>query len=306
MEGTQQELQTEKPEETVETAESSPVLTVTEETAATEAEEPMSKGKKAWEIIKSVMVWVIVAISAFMMIFTMISSKTFNRTDKDFLGYRMFIVMSDSMKKTDFKAGDLVIVKQVDPTTLDVGDIITFYDPTDFSYKKTISHKIKELAVDEDGNPGFKTYGTTTGAVDDWVVTYPLILGEYKMHIPNAGHFFNFMKTPAGYVVCILTPFMALMIWQGASLIGTYKKYKGEKDEEKTAAQSAAIAAEREQVAKERAEAQKMMDELNALKAMLLQQTQGGGAQNGGAGEQPSNSQSVENQPTENGQNENS
>jgi signal peptidase len=266
MEDTQQELQAENTAG-VENAE--------------EAEVPMSKGRKAWEITKSVLVWVIVAVSAFMMIFTMVSSKTFNQPNKDVFGYKMFIVMSDSMKKTDFKAGDLVIVKQVDPTKLKEGDIITFYDPTDFSYKKTISHKIYSVTTDDDGDPGFKTYGTTTGEIDNWVVTYELIIGQYKTHIPNAGHFFNFMKTPAGYVVCILTPFLAMMIWQGVSLVTTYKKYKEEKNEEQTAAQTAALAAEREQVAKEREETQRMMDELNALKAMLLQQTQGGAPQNG-------------------------
>lgn len=295
MEDTQQELQTQKTVETENTEET--LVTANAPTEETEA--PVSKGKRAWEIIKSVLVWVIVGISAFMMIFTMISSKTFNRADKDFLGYKMFIVMSDSMKKTDFKAGDLVIVKQIDPTKLNEGDIITFYEPGG-NFKKTISHKIHSLTVDDNGDPGFKTYGTTTGEIDDWVVTYPYVIGVYKTHIPNAGHFFNFMKTPAGYVVCILTPFMAMMIWQGISLITTYKKYKEEKTSEQTAAQSAAIAAEREQVAKERAETQKMMDELNALKAMLLQQAQGGAPQNGSTEQPPVNA------PTENGEGDNS
>ena len=242
-----------------------------------------------------------------MMAFTLISSKTFNKPNKDIFGYKMFIVMSDSMKATDFKAGDLVIVKQVDPTTLEEGDIITFYAPDDPTYKKTVSHKIRALTTTDDGDPGFVTYGTTTGQDDNWVVTYPLILGEYRTHIPNAGHFFNLLKSPQtyglpswfGYAVFILLPFMILIVWQAVSMIRTYKTYK----EEQTAEQTAELAAEREQVAKEREETQRMMDELNALKAMLLQQSQGGGGATNAANTQPQPSQpsTQDGQASENG-----
>ncbi|MBQ4269639.1 MAG: hypothetical protein IJB97_08335 [Clostridia bacterium] len=284
--------------EATETEATTATTATTEAAATTEAGdtevgdvEELSKGKKAWGIIKTVIYWTIVAASVFMMAFTLISSKTFNKPNADIFGYKMFIVLSDSMKATDFKAGDLVIVKQVDPTSLEEGDIITFYDPTDPSYKKTVSHKIHSLTVDDNGDPGFKTYGTTTGEIDGWVVTYPLILGEYITHIPNAGHFFNLLKNPQtyglpswfGYAVFILLPFMILIVWQAVSMIRTYKSYK----EEQTAEQTAELAAEREQVAKEREETQRMMDELNALKAMLMQQNQGGGGATNGANTQP-------------------
>ena len=60
------------------------------------------------------------------MIFTVISATTFNRNDRDLFGYKMYIVNSDSMAATDFKAGALIMVREVDPNTLHDGDIITF------------------------------------------------------------------------------------------------------------------------------------------------------------------------------------
>ena len=60
------------------------------------------------------------------MIFTVISATTFNRNDRDLFGYKMYIVNSDSMAATDFKAGALIMVREVDPNTLQDGDIITF------------------------------------------------------------------------------------------------------------------------------------------------------------------------------------
>lgn len=70
---------------------------------------------KALKIIRSIFVWMMVALAVFMMIFTVISVSTFDRADRNLFGYKAFIVLSDSMSKTDFSAGDLVLVKEVDP-----------------------------------------------------------------------------------------------------------------------------------------------------------------------------------------------
>ena len=65
--------------------------------------------------------WLMVALAVFMMIFTIVSVSTFDRADRSLFGYKAFIVLSDSMSKTDFNAGDLVLVKEIDrrihPTT---------------------------------------------------------------------------------------------------------------------------------------------------------------------------------------------
>ena len=81
---------------------------------------------KALKIIRNVVVWLMVVLAAGMMIFTIVSVSTFDRTDRKLFGYKAFIVLTDSMSKTDFDAGDLVLVKEVDPSTLAEGDIIAF------------------------------------------------------------------------------------------------------------------------------------------------------------------------------------
>ena len=74
---------------------------------------------KALKVIGNILVWLIVAAAVCMMIFTIVSVRTFNRSDRSLFGYKAFIVLSDSMEKTDFAAGDLVLVKEVDPSTLE-------------------------------------------------------------------------------------------------------------------------------------------------------------------------------------------
>ena len=82
--------------------------------------------KKVASIAQSVLVWVLVGVAVVMLAFTLIWTRVLDRTDTGLFGFRMYIVLSDSMKKTDFDAGDLIFVKEVDPESLEKDDIITF------------------------------------------------------------------------------------------------------------------------------------------------------------------------------------
>ena len=110
--------------------------------------------KKAWNIIRKIIVWAIVVFSLGMMAFTIISVTTFDRADRSVFGYSAFIVLSDSMKATDFDAGDLVIIKQTDPSTLKEGDIISFQSPDESNYGEIVTHKIREVTTDDEGQSG--------------------------------------------------------------------------------------------------------------------------------------------------------
>ena len=218
---------------------------------------------KALKIIRSIFVWLMVALAVFMMIFTIVSVSTFDRADRNLFGYKAFIVLSDSMSKTDFNAGDLVLVKEVDPSTLKEGDIIAYTSQNTSNYGETVTHKIRKLTTDANGEPGFVTYGTTTDTDDETVVTYPYVLGKYSSHIPKVGAFFQFLKSTPGYIVCILVPFLLLILLEGIRCIRLFRKYKAE--------QQAELQAERDKIEADRAETQRMMQELLAMKAQMAQ-----------------------------------
>lgn len=217
--------------------------------------------KKALSILKTVFVWLIVLLAVSMMIFTVISATTFNRNDRSLFGFKMYIVNSDSMAATDFKAGALILVKEVNPSTLKEGDIITFMSQDTESFGETITHKIRKITTDAEGNTGFITYGTTTGVDDETIVTYPYVLGKYSGHIAGLGTFFNFLKTTPGYFVCIFTPFMLIIVYEGVKFFNLFRRYKQEQMEE--------MQAEKDKIAAEREENAKMLEELKALKAQL-------------------------------------
>ena len=217
--------------------------------------------KKVWNIISTILVWFVVIVAVAMMIFTIISVNTFDRNDRSIFGFRAYIVLSDSMAATDFSAGDLVLVKQVDPTTLEPGDIIAYQSQNTENYGQTVTHMIRSKTTDANGNPGFITYGTTTGVDDETVVTYPFILGQYKLALPKVGTFFQFLKTPQGYIVCILVPFLMLILYQGLNCVKIFKLYKRE--------QMAELEAEKERIEAERKKSELMMQQLLAMKQQM-------------------------------------
>ena len=218
---------------------------------------------KALKIIRSIIVWLIVALAAGMMIFTVLSVSTFDRAERNLFGYKAFIVLSDSMSKTDFNAGDLVLVKEVDPSVLKEGDIIAYTSQNTANYGETVTHKIRRLTTDADGQPGFVTYGTTTDTDDETIVTYPYVLGKYQIHFPKVGTFFQFLKTTPGYIVCILIPFLLLILLEGIRCIRLFRRYKAE--------QQAELQAERDKIEADRAETQRIMQELLQMKAQMAQ-----------------------------------
>ena len=231
----------------------------------------MNTTKKLMNIALKVVTWHLVAFTVFMMIFTVVTVTTVDRNDRSIFGIKFYIVQTDSMSKSDknadmdvhFNAGDIVIIKKVkEPTKLQSGDIIAFMSTNSVSYGETVTHMIREVKRTDDGKLlGYVTYGTNTGGNDEALVEPEYILGSYSGKLPALGKFFAFVKSTPGYIVCILVPFLLLILYNGVNVIRLFRKYKREQME--------AMQAEKDKLEAERAENQRMMQELLALKAQL-------------------------------------
>lgn len=227
--------------------------------------------KKILNIALKVVTWLLVAFTVFMMIFTIVTVTTVDKNDRSIFGTRFYIVQTDSMSKSDknadmdvhFNAGDIVLIKDVkDKTSLKEGDIIAFLSMNEVSRGETVTHMIREVKKSDDGKViGYVTYGTNTGTNDEALVEPDYVLGQYSGKLPGVGNFFAFVKSTPGYIVCILVPFLLLILYNGVNVIRLFRKYKREQMEE--------MQAEKDKLEAERAENQRMMQELLALKAQL-------------------------------------
>ena len=234
--------------------------------------------KKVLNIALKVLVWLLVAFTVFMMVFTIVTVTTVDKDDRSIFGIKFYIVLSDSMSKSEnnkdldvhFNAGDIVIIKNLsdkEKAELKAGDIIAFTSMNESdkdTYWKTITHMIREVQVDSKGNISYVTFGTNTGTNDENAVSPGEVKGKYMGKIPEAGNFFAFVKSVPGYIVCILVPFLLLILYNGVDVIRLFRRYKKE--------QMDVMQAEKDQIEADRAENQRMMQDLLALKAQLEKQ----------------------------------
>lgn len=244
---------------------------------------------KAVNIVFKILAWVLLAFTLVMVIFTVVSVTTVDKADRGILGFKFYVVLSPSMSPSEnnahlpasqkFNPNDIIISRKVRKLEkLESGDIISFISTNpDQSYGKVITHMIREpVYSEEDGHLiGFRTYGTTNG-VDDLNLADPgCVVGKYVCKLPGLGYFFDFMKTTPGYIVCILVPFLLLILYNGVNVIRMFLRYRKEQTAELEAERAAIEAereAEREAMAAERERNEAMLRELEALKRQLAEQ----------------------------------
>ncbi len=237
------------------------------------------KTKKLVNIGTKVTTWLLIAFTVFMMIFTIVTVTTVDRNDRSIFGVKFYIVQTDSMSKSEnnkdmdihFNAGDIVLIKDLsdnEEAELKAGDVIAFLSTNSVSYGETVTHMIREVKYNDEGKiVGFVTYGTNTGTNDEKVVEPEYILGKYTGKLPGVGNFFAFVKSTPGYIVCILVPFLLLILYNGVNVIRLFRQYKKE--------QTAVMEAERAEIAEERKKNEDMLRELQALKEQLERQNGG-------------------------------
>ncbi len=234
----------------------------------------METTKKVFSILKKSVTWLLIAFTVFMMIFTILTVTTVDKNDRAIFGVKFYIVRTDSMSKSEnnadmdihFNAGDIVIIKNVDDrTALLEGDVIAFLSTNSSSLGETVTHMIREVKRTADGRVvGYVTFGTNTGTDDEALVEPEYVLGKYTGKLPGVGNFFAFVKSVPGYIVCILVPFLLLILYNGVNVIRLFRRYRGE--------QMAEMQAERDELDREREENRRMMEELLELKARLARE----------------------------------
>lgn len=122
-----------------------------------------------------------------------------------FFGWKPFIVLSGSME-TQISVGDLVIVKEVDTSTLKKGDIIAFRE-NDI----VITHRIDDI-ITEDDKVKYITKGDNNNTRDEGTVLPEQVEGIFICNISGLGNLAIFIQTPIGMIVSLSIPVILLVI----------------------------------------------------------------------------------------------
>ncbi|MFB6102287.1 MAG: signal peptidase I [Haloplanus sp.] len=126
------------------------------------------------------------------------------------------VVLSGSMEPK-MSPGDAVIVREVPPSEIEEGDVITFR--TDSQTPTT--HRVVDIRQTERG-VAYVTKGDANEEADRGLVLHSQVVGEVAFVIPYLGHVIQFANTRMGFLTLVLTPlalFVASELWELAASI---------------------------------------------------------------------------------------
>lgn len=199
--------------------------------------------KKIWNIVSTALVVLIVLCAVFLM-------------GSRLLGFQCYNVISPSMEP-EYLVGDLIYVKEVDPTTIKEGDVITFIVNEDLVVG---THRV--VRVDAE-NQRFYTKGDANEIEDQSPVHFNNVIGVPKFAIPKLGYVSDFVQNPPGLYITIAVGVLLILIVFLPDMFG-----KGqEEDEAETAAVQSDIDNAAEENEKLKAELAKLREEMEKQKS---------------------------------------
>ena len=157
----------------------------------------------------------------------MIVNSYVNKDEAPSVGkYIPFIVTSGSMSGT-IEGGDIIITTKIDPADVELGNVITFYDPKG-SGTSVVTHRVIDIQETDKGlvfitvgdvvlNENIQKYGSKEdipeNVMDAIVETVPeaKVISKYAFRIPLIGHISLFMSTIPGFIVCVFLPLLLLV-----------------------------------------------------------------------------------------------
>lgn len=121
-------------------------------------------------------------------------------------GDRSLTVLSGSMEP-QLNVGDVVVVEQVPPLEVRVGDIVTFRDPDDAT--RLITHRVREIDV-HGGSVAFVTKGDANTSVENWKITTDGTIGRVRYHVWRLGFLMFWIRSPLGRLAMVVVPALLL------------------------------------------------------------------------------------------------
>lgn len=192
--------------------------------------------KRIWNITSTVLVALIVLCAVFLM-------------GSRLLGFQCYNVISPSMEP-NYMVGDLIYVKQVDPETIQEGDVITFLVNEDLVVG---THRV--VRVDRD-NKHFYTKGDANDVEDGSPVHYNNVIGVPQFSIPKLGYVSDFIQNPPGTYITLGVGLALILI---VFLPDMLRRKKDEEDTDAPAPEDSAVEEENQRL---KAEIEKLKAEM--------------------------------------------
>jgi signal peptidase I len=125
-----------------------------------------------------------------------------------FMGLRVLVVQSGSMTPA-IEVGDVVVVRMVMPSEVEVGDIVTFNDK---ERGRLVTHRVEEIKPEAD-NISFTTRGDANTGTEEWSLARSGAMGKVDLRIPRLGYVVRAATYPVVFAFLLTAVVLALGLW---------------------------------------------------------------------------------------------
>ncbi len=178
-------------------------------------QEKYSSSKSVFKLIANILSWtalaILLVIAAFLLYLTVASKLYASKGAKYEPKFSLYTIISPSMEP-NLRVYDIIVDQRVDsPNDIQIGDIITFISTSSISSNKTITHRVIDIIIDENGNYEYKTKGDNNISPDLANAEYKNIIGKVLFKIPQLGRIQFFLANQGGWLVAIVIPALIII-----------------------------------------------------------------------------------------------
>ncbi len=143
-----------------------------------------------------------------------------------FFGYSLHRINSESMEP-ELSIGEIILVKEVEPSELQKGDVITYTGEKGPVANEIVTRQIVEEPYEKDGLYYFTTRGIKSGSVNDPQIDDTQIIGQVKLMLPFIGMLYDFFSKWYGIAIIIAI----LIVIYYNDIINLIHKFKGDEED---------------------------------------------------------------------------
>lgn len=161
---------------------------------------------------KTVSVLVTVLLICTLLLCFSVVLQVLNRGYASIGGYSFFRVVTGSMEP-EIPIGALIVSKEVDIDTLEIGDIVCFRSEIYEIYGQSITHRVIDISKDADGVTKLQTKGDFNSAADSHYVTERNLIGKVVWWSEQNNLFSDliaFFSNRISFLACIVFPCLVI------------------------------------------------------------------------------------------------
>lgn len=160
------------------------------------------------------------------LIFSVIFVQRVSNNSVNFFGYSLYTVVTESMVP-EYNVSDMIIAKEVDPSTINIGDDVVYIGKVDDFKNKIVTHRVVNV-IDKGDEYDFVTKGINN-MIEDPEINENQILGKVLFKCSILSFLSRIVNNIYGFYFIVFVPLVVIIFLEVMETINDKKELKKER-----------------------------------------------------------------------------